>query len=226
MTPPLAPHGRPFCRPLTTHSTARHGQLRAAETAAPAHPPCPAPPRRSSPRPDRSCVPRQARPSPTTAGSLTWSPASRFPVPARPTLGPGAAPGATGAGPAPILAMATRHFRPEVSGAEAAVPGGSPGQSHSIRAPSRGGASPGRRVDTVESFLCSFCGTNILVSRVRREGQLFRCSGRLISFLVFERRVGVFPSKQKRRYSKERAVCPRGGAGSSLDVGWALGHCV
>lgn len=127
--------------------------------------------------------------------------------------------------------MATRHFRPEVSGAEAAVPGGSPGQSHSIRAepeerPPEVGLAPVDGLILWKVFYALFCGTNILVSRVRRERQLLRCSGRLISFLVFERRVGVFPSKQKRRYSKERAVCPRGGAGSSLDVGWALEHCV
>ncbi|CAO2601875.1 hypothetical protein LEMLEM_LOCUS10938 [Lemmus lemmus] len=191
-------------------SIVHEGQLRAAETAAPAHPPCPAPPRRTSPRPDDSCVPRQARPSPTTAGRLTWSQASRFPVPARPTLGPGAAPGATGAGPAPILAMATRHFRPEVSRAEAAVPGGSPRQSHSTRAgpkerPLEAGPAPVDWLVLWNVLYALFCGTNILVSRVRPEGQLFRCSGRLISILVFERRVGVFPSKQRRRWSGRRS---------------------
>lgn len=69
---------------------------------------------------DRSSVNIFSGEPPLPAVTHTWNLPGRSLNPARPTLEPGAAPGATGAGPAPILAMATRHFRPEVSRAEAA----------------------------------------------------------------------------------------------------------
>lgn len=139
--------------------------------------------------PGLAYVPKQARPSLTTGGRLTWSPTSHSLDPDRPTLGPGAAPGATGAGPAPILAMATRHFRPELSEAEAAVLGGSSGQSHSARAgpkerPPGAGSNPGRLVDVWKGFRFLFCGTKVSAFRVGREGQVFGCSGKRNLYLI------------------------------------------
>lgn len=117
--------------------------------------------------------------------------------------------------------MATRHFRSEVSGAEAAVPGGSPGQSRSTRAEPKerhpeAGPAPVDGLSLCEDFPSSVLWhkhPDVSGGMGRASVQVFP-EGSSLSWSLKE---GLESSLHC--WSKEGAACPRGWTAVWMMVG-------